>query len=177
MMTPPTKGFLLSALCAAALLAAGCETVAEPEPFDPYPFTVHGYLDPRADTQAVRIFAVADWLEPVAPAPPDARVTSRDLTTGAVQTWADSLVRLPDGSYRHVFWSAFRPEYEHRYRLDVERSDGAASYAEVTIAPDATPLLLDPISFPGTQVVELPVLGSKGRPAEAPEAQTTGAQA
>ncbi|MEX0747573.1 MAG: hypothetical protein WD275_06180, partial [Rhodothermales bacterium] len=35
-----------------------------------------------------------------------------------------------------VFWAPFRAQHEHRYRLEVERSDGAVSIATVSVPPE-----------------------------------------
>lgn len=138
------------------VLLAGCEDSIGPPPVEPPPFTLYGALDARADTQAIIVLPIRDTLGLDPPRPLDARVTSEDRATGAVQVWRDSLVRLPDGRTRHVFWAPFRAEPNHTYRLRAERSDGAASQVDVPMPPEATIERLPPVLPVGNRVL-LPV--------------------
>lgn len=49
--------------------------------------------------------------------------------------WADSLVAFEGSGYGHVFQASFRPVYNHTYRIEATRSDGATTWADVTIPP------------------------------------------
>jgi hypothetical protein len=71
------------------------------------------------------------------------------------------LQELDDGTYGHVFTSRFVVRQRHRYRLVVQRSDGAESVAETTVpnlqAPIALPAQVTPDSV--TQVLVWPDAG------------------
>jgi hypothetical protein len=124
------------------LLLTGCEEdVAGPDPHA-YPYSIWGVLNPLADTQFVRVFSIETTLTPGVPEPLDARLTATDLGTGDVHTWRDSVLVDTLGMVGHVFYASFRPEWEHRYRLEITRGDGASSQVEVEI-PKRTTLVLD----------------------------------
>ena len=78
-------------------------------------------------------------------------MTSRDLTTGAVRVWRDSLVRETDGQVTHVFWSDFEAAFGHEYRVTVERSDGAATQATVRVPPWVGFQAQEPVASPRFQ--------------------------
>lgn len=118
-----------------AVVIGGCETSFEPFVEGEQYFTVMGYLDSAADTQFVRVVPVRRVLDRSQPVPIDAAVVTTDLTTGEQVAWRDSLFQFRDSTYGHVFWAAFRPEPEHRYRIEVQRSDGATTTAETTLPP------------------------------------------
>lgn len=150
----PVAGLLL-------VIGLGCEEGVAPNLGTERPFTLWGHLNPKTDTHMVRIFEIEPTIRQVSPDPLDARVTSTNLVTGDVVTWQDSVVQLPDGDYRHVYWSTFDPPIDHRYRLDVVRSDGANSFAEATV-PDTISLRVDePISNLTNQAKQpISILGS-----------------
>lgn len=127
-----------SVLCVAALLAAGCEEAVEPVLQTNRPFTIYGYLNPLADTQAVRLYTIDGVLERTTPDPVDAAVTITDLARGTATTLRDSIVVFPSGNVGHVFWANLRPEYDSRYRVEARRSDDATSTAETVVPPAAT---------------------------------------
>lgn len=122
---------------------SGCEEHANPLVGEERPFTLFGYLNPKASNQTIRVipientFAIQESI--------DAQVFSVDLNTSEEQQWKDSLVTFEDGEIGHVFVSSFQPEYNHTYRLEVVRSDGALSSVEVTVPPEIRML-------PGQQV-------------------------
>ena len=124
--------FLL--FCLIALLA-GCEESVAPFVGEQRPFTIWGYLNTGADTQRVRVFTIEERIGADRAGPIDATVASLDLDTGERRVWKDSEVVYYDGSVGHVFWSAFRAQSGHRYRLEVMRSDGAVSSAQATAPP------------------------------------------
>lgn len=138
------------------VLTTGCEESVNPILSTERPFTVYGFFNPVADTQAVRIFAVEELLELTRPEPLDARVASFDLQRGAQQAWQDSVVLFDSARYGHVYWAAFRAAFGHRYRLEVTRSDGEMVQVEVTVPPLSEAVLLEPTIAP--RFVFLPVL-------------------
>ena len=119
--------------CLLALLLLGCDEDFYPFVGEERPFTLWGYMDAGADTQKVRVFSIEARPGLDRAGPIDAVVTSTDLDTDEQRRWHDSEVVFEDGSVGHVFWSAFRAEHGHRYRLEVARSDGAVSRVEVTV--------------------------------------------
>ena len=135
-----------------ALPLASCEQAIDPIIGEDRPFTLWGYFDANADTQKVRVFTIEQRLGTDRSGPIDAVVTSTDLTTGETHTWTDTEVAFNDSVTGHVFWVAFRPKYEHTYRLEARRSDGATSSVEVTIPPNIDVELVDP-----TERVTIPV--------------------
>ena len=107
------------ACCLFVLFLSGCETDVTAVLGTDRVFTVYGVLTPQADTQKVLVFPIEGTLRPAQAEPLDARVTSTDLQSGAMQVWRDSLKREANGQYTHIFWSPFRAEYGHTYRLEV----------------------------------------------------------
>jgi hypothetical protein len=120
------------------------------------PFSIYGVLNPRSDTQWVRVFPVEGTLLPETGAPLDAQLTSLDLRTGEEWVWRDSLVQYANGSRGHVFWAPFRAEYEHDYRLELRRSDGATSRVTVDVPALTTIVLLEPTLHPPVLHVAFP---------------------
>ena len=149
-------GVLGAVLLLTVALTTGCEESVNPVLGTERAFTLYGFFNPRADTQAVRIFAIEGRLELTRPEPLDAEVASMDLQMSQQQAWQDSVVQYESGRYGHVYWSEFRAEFEHRYRLEAVRSDGATAQVEVTVPPLSEPLLLPPIIAP--RFVFYPVL-------------------
>lgn len=137
------KGALWSALLGLALLT-GCEATVESILPTERAYTLYGYLDALADTQAVRVFAIDPVLTLTPNEALDATMTATRLSTGEVTAWQDSLVRYPNGHYGHVFWSAFTPAFGETVQLDVTRSDGVRSRVTTQVPPDVTPRLLEP---------------------------------
>ena len=111
----------------------GCQESVDPFVGSAIPFTVWGFMNAGADTQYVRVFPVTDHLIPDPGAGIDARVFSTNLTTGERREWAYEAVRFDSLISGHFFFSPFRAEHEHRYRLEVVRSDGETSSVEVTV--------------------------------------------
>ena len=126
----------VTVILAAAFLAVGCEESVDPIIGSEYPFTLWGFMNSGADTQHVRIFPISGDIGFDTTSVIDARVFSTDLTTGEEREWQYERVRFDTLGSGHVFWSPFRADFEHRYRLEVVRSDGAASSVEVTVPPE-----------------------------------------
>ena len=128
---------LASIVLAAGLVltTAYCDQTITPLVGEDRPYTLWGFLDANADTQRVRVFSIEERLGTDRSGPIDAEVTSTHMETGEVTRWTDEVVVFSDSSVGHVFYAAFQAEYEQTYRLEVRRSDGAVSSAEVTIPP------------------------------------------
>ena len=94
-----------TALCLfLSLLTLGCEESVNTRLDIDRPFSVFGLLNPKADTHAVRVFEIEGAIRLVRPDPIDATVSTTLMQTGATQAWQDSVILLPSGSYRHVYW-------------------------------------------------------------------------
>jgi hypothetical protein len=127
-----------------AVLVAGCETSVDPIVGTERAFSLYGALQPRADTQWVRVYAVKEELEPTPPESLAATVTSTDLERGRERSWRDSLIREDDGRYAHVFWTPTRVEYDHTYRLEVTGTDDRRTRVRVSVPREAALALEEP---------------------------------
>ena len=125
-------------VCFLAVSVSACEEDVVAVLGTDLPFSMFGVLTPQADTQWVRVFPIEGRLEPTPPGPLDAQFTSTDLLTGEQRVWQDSLIQEENGQFAHVFWSSFPTPFGRAYRLEVERSDGAASRVEVEVPGPAT---------------------------------------
>lgn len=124
------------------MCTAACEESVDPIIGSDYPFTIWGFMNAGADTQNVRVYAISNALPLEGETSIDASVYSTDLTTGERREWTYKTVFFDSLMTGHIFWSPFRALNEHRYRLEVVRSDGAASSAEVTV-PEAVDFEID----------------------------------
>jgi len=131
------SSLLVISMVLAAMFHLGCEEGVNPIVGSEYPFTLWGFMNAGADTQYVRVFEISDQLVPDPGDAIDARVFSTDLTTGEEREWSYELVRFDSLIQGHVFWSPFRAVNEHRYELEVVRSDGATSSVVTTVPPEA----------------------------------------
>jgi hypothetical protein len=116
----------------AAMLLAGCEEDVAGPPGLEEPFTLYGILNPRLETQELLVAPVEDLLAPRDSAI-DALVTSTDLATGDERMWRLGIEPNATGQIDHIFRTDFRPHFGSRHRIEVARSDGAASSVEVDI--------------------------------------------
>lgn len=142
----------LVGLAGCLVVLAGCEESLGPVSGDWRPYSLYGFLNPAADTQAIRVFKVQSRLEPVPANPLQVTLTSTDLETRQTYVWRDSLIRLPGGTYRHVYWAPFRPVHGRSYRLDVCCDDEEKTSVIVTVVPRAEVLVGEPEILPGTTV-------------------------
>lgn len=128
---------------AGALLLVRCDAaVLDPFQESDFVYSIGGYLDGGVDTQFVRVTPLRDSIA-LAPGPLDATVTLEHLATGQTTTWRDSVFAYqgagsPVVTIAHNYWSDVPILPRATYRLTVTRSDGAASWATVTL-PDAFP--------------------------------------
>ncbi len=98
-------------------------------------FSMYGVITPQADTQKVLVYPIEGLLRPAQAEPLDALFTSTDMQSGETRVWRDSLKQEANGQYIHIFWSPFRAEYGHTYRLEAKRSDGATSRVDAVVPP------------------------------------------
>ncbi len=140
----------------AGLGQAACSDTVDPVLDTGRAFTVYGLLDARADTQAVRVFAIEQVLDLVRPEPLNATVTSTEVNRSAVQTWQEEIVQFTNGRYGHVFWAPLRVDFNKTHRLELRRPDNVMTSVQVTMPPASGPERLNPIL--GTSYAVLPVL-------------------
>ncbi|MEM1094877.1 MAG: hypothetical protein AAGJ10_09765 [Bacteroidota bacterium] len=139
---------ILPLLFVGTLVLAACEDELTPIVGTERPYSMYGLLTGESDTQTVLVVPIRDELDPGDPdAGIDAVVRSIDLTTGETRVWRDSLVVFANGNFGHVFFDLFRPTPTNDYRLEVTRSDGATSYAEVRIPADPVAVIEEPAAF------------------------------
>lgn len=129
--------FLL--LSSTALVLSSCDDAVEAVRTDGKAFTLYGYLNPKADTQAVRVFPIDEILEAEDRDQVDGLMTSTNLETGSKVTWRDSLVTYLDNNQGHVFYSPSRVEFDTPYEVNILRSSDGA----ITKATTQTPPLVD----------------------------------
>jgi hypothetical protein len=129
----PLLRFCVVLLVLAALV--GCDEGIAPTTGAEFPFALFGQFDADADTQAVRVVAIAETIDTLDPDSIDARVTSTHQQSGEMRVWSDSLVRYADGTRGHVFFAPFEVDYNGTYSLRAERSDGEAATVTVTVPP------------------------------------------
>jgi hypothetical protein len=126
-------------LILAATLVAGCDqsfnVIQESDRY----FSIYGMLDGAMDTQWIRIAPVRDSAF-TAPGPIDAVVTLAKVGGDKVVVLEDLPTRytshdsiVVSDHFAHNFWTVERIEYGAKYRLTATRSDGASSYAVVSI--------------------------------------------
>jgi hypothetical protein len=140
-----------------AILLLGCDETVNPNLNLDRPFTLWGIINPKADTHAVRIFEIEPGLRLIPPELLDIGVTSTELQSGRRSIWQDSVIQLPDGDYRHVFWAVFEAKAGDTFHLEVRRSDGATSSATATVPPPIQIDILDP-NLAQVREILLPVL-------------------
>lgn len=90
----------------------------------------------QLNTQFLRVVQIDTLFGIDDDAPIDAVVRSIDLNTAEMEVWRDSLITFADSSHGHVFMSNLRIKPGHKYRIEVERSDGAITWAETTVPPE-----------------------------------------
>lgn len=133
----PVRSALVLTLGLLALLT-GCDTSVDPVVGTDKAFSLYGVLQPRSDTQWVRVYPIEDQLRPLPPEPLGATVTSVDLEGGGTATWRDSVIEEEDGRYAHVYWSPFRAEYDHTYRLEATGDADRTTRADVKVPQKAS---------------------------------------
>lgn len=117
------------------LFVTGCEEDVNPFIGTELPFTVWGFVNPKADTHAVRVFTIDEVLRLIPEEPLDATVSIINVDGARRYVLQDSAILLPTGEYRHIFWSEFPVNFDETYRLEVERSDGATSKSTAIKVP------------------------------------------
>lgn len=127
----------IAALVIASTLTA-CDESVQPVIQTSRPFTIYGYFNPEADTQAIRVYTVDGVLERTSPEPIDAVGNIINVSTGTTYPLADSVVLFDSGMYGHVLWAPFSATHEELYRVEVTRSDGAGVSAEARVPPVST---------------------------------------
>ena len=126
-------------------VSIGCEEDVNPFIGTEFPFTAWGFVNPKADTHAVRVFTIDERLAIIPSDPLDAVVTVLDVSGNQRFVLQDSVLALPNGDFRHIFWGIFDVDFETTYRLEVERSDGIVTRsADVRTPAPISISVLDP---------------------------------
>lgn len=107
------------------------------------PFSIYGFVNPGADTQFVRVFAVTDRPSAHEPGPLNAEVRYVDLATGASYPARDSTAAFGEERSGHVFWMAFRAAYDRGYRVEVRGDGGITAHATVHTPPPSEVVMLE----------------------------------
>lgn len=129
----------ISIILLTGLFVFGCEEDLNLRADHPEPFTLYGVISPDLDTQAVRVYPIENFSQLALNLPHGITFTSTDLDTGERIIWQDTILTQPSGQQDLAFWSPFRAEFGHRYRVEARRaSDGAASFAETHIPAPVT---------------------------------------
>ena len=113
------------------MLVWGCDTNVDPVVDGAPPFSVYGFLNPLADTQAVQVFALEQSIQQNTSDPLDATVQLINESSGEMFTLSDSLVEFDGGLIGHVYWVVYQPGFDTPYRVEITRSDGAQSIVQV----------------------------------------------
>ncbi|NNF03514.1 MAG: hypothetical protein HKN17_03515 [Rhodothermales bacterium] len=146
--------FVLS-LSVGLTILTGCEESVDPVLGTDQRFTVYGFINPLADTQAVRIYSIEDRLELETAEPLDASVYSEYPGGSERVVWQDSIVTFPDESVGHVYYGVFRPGFDRDLTFVVESPDGTLTRADVRTPPVSRPELGDIISASGNVLVTI----------------------
>lgn len=136
-------------------LTAGCEEGVDPVLETDEVFSMYGYLNPREDVQAVRVYSIDGILEPAVDQPLDATVTSINRRTGESIVWRDSIVTFHNTRIGHVFYARFRPDHGTPYTLTVTNSDGDGSTVDFSVPPEGQAEIKDVLSLRRNVVVRL----------------------
>ncbi|GAB5519150.1 MAG: hypothetical protein RhofKO_14010 [Rhodothermales bacterium] len=96
-------------------------------------FTLTGYLDTDADTQFVRVTPARFQFKWVDATPLDARVFTRNLSTGEETVWQDSLIRLTNGDLDHLFFTTAPVEPGVTYEFIVAPPNEPPTSARILI--------------------------------------------
>ncbi len=146
-----------------AVLVAGCETSVDPIAGSEKAFSLYGALQPRADTQWVRVYAVTEELAPTPTEMLAAAVTSTDLERGRERSWRDSLIREDDGRVAHVFWTPARVEYGRTYQIEVRGEGDRTAQVKVPVPERAALALEEPQAEASPVIVPVRVTRSVPR--------------
>jgi hypothetical protein len=136
---------------------AGCEEDVNPFIGTDLPFSVYGFINPKADTHAVRVFTIDDQLRLITPGPIDADVSMLRRSDGARFTWRDSVIQLFNGDYRHVYWLSAPIDFGETYRLEIIRSDGVLTNSTDVVVPQPIAIEIVPPDENAVSTIELPI--------------------
>ncbi len=142
-------------IIAMMLVVTGCEESVDPVLETDEVFSLYGFLNPREDVQAVRLYSIDGILEISSDDPIDATVTSTNLGSGETVVWRDSVIQFFNRSYGHVFHADFRPEHDTAYEISAVRSDGRTTRVVVQTPPDGVTEIDEIFSIRSSVLVNL----------------------
>lgn len=115
------------------VVLGGCDETFTPFVEEDRYFSIYGYLDTASDEQLVRVVPLRTTFADPGTEELDVEVRTREVGSGNVVVWRDSVVTFDDGSIGHVFVGDFRPYPGWTYIFEVERPDGKMTSAETTV--------------------------------------------
>ena len=122
----------------------GCDpTVSVFQPSSQSQYSLHGWLDVAADTQAIRVEPLQDPSQLGSPHSIDANLLLRDLNRDTTVTLRDSFATVNPDSHRdpvqvHTFWTTYPLQVEASYRLLARLNGRTVSSADMTTPQDPT---------------------------------------
>ena len=158
-------------LCTLAF-STGCEEDVNPFIGTELPYTVWGFVNPKEEVQAVRVFTIDPILQLIPADPLDATVSIVDVDDNQRFNLEDSTLELPNGDFRHIFYGNFGVESEKRYRIEVERSDGIISRSADVRVPAPITITVLPPNLNAISEIVLPV-AFDGNPPSLPRIDAT----
>lgn len=132
----------ISLLLVGFTLLLGCDTSLQPIDEDTGLFSIYGYLTLSNRPHYIRIRNLKDPVFDGSDAGIPATVTLEHLETGTTETLDDSIVVF-QGVQTHNFKSSQDIQPDDKYRIVVERSDGASTQVTATM-PELTNVGVDP---------------------------------
>lgn len=120
----------LPAALLALLVWGGCDNTLDPFA-ERGSFSIYGYLTVHQKRHFIRIKDLNDPLLGDSTRTLDATVTLENLEDGTTKTLKDSVVAF-EGIFTHNFWADMAVHPQTKYRITVERSDGAITQATTT---------------------------------------------
>ena len=128
---------------------AGCDEAIETRPEIEQTYTLWGTLDPTLPQQAVRVVRISDTVRVGSGEELDIEVTSRNLSSGEVTSWRDSLVSFRDGSQGRIYMADYQPEFgsQHEFRVTPAQSPPVTVF--IPVPPVVEPHVAPGESYPG----------------------------
>ena len=146
---------MLMGLCGLLLLAA-CEESVNPILGTERAYTLYGFINPKVDLQAVRVFEIEGVLAREKPEPLTGAMALEERSTGQQVAWRDSVVLYANGQYGHVYYAHFRPAFDADYQITIESAEGKRTSVAIRTPPLVVPNQEEPVAAQSN--VFLPIL-------------------
>lgn len=112
-------------------ISLGCDNTIDPLNENKGTYSIYGYLNISEDVNYIRVKDLNSSLFSDSADRIDAKVTLQNLEDGTSQILQDTVVEF-DGVKTHNFRTTMDLQYDTKYRVSVERSDGATVTATTT---------------------------------------------